>query len=125
MRYLDLSEAEAHALALADNKLGELAEWDVDALLAELSGGTDLLDLGWSETELVELVDCGDEAGEPKKWADGTKPAGVTRINIVTVVVATTEVEAIEAAIELALEAEPSRGSALARICREWAGATR
>ncbi len=35
VRYLDLSEEQAHLLAIADNKLGELAEWD-DALLGNL-----------------------------------------------------------------------------------------
>ena len=35
VRFLDLSEADAHALALADNKLGEISAWD-DERLAEL-----------------------------------------------------------------------------------------
>lgn len=59
-RMLDLSPAEAHALALADNKLGELAEWDdekLSAALAELSGyGTSLDDLGWSGDDLGDLL---------------------------------------------------------------------
>jgi len=32
VRYLDLSEEEAHKLSIADNKLGELAEWDDEEL---------------------------------------------------------------------------------------------
>jgi hypothetical protein len=33
VRYLDVSEDDAHLLAIADNKLGEIADWD-DPLLA-------------------------------------------------------------------------------------------
>jgi hypothetical protein len=32
VRFMDLSEQDAHALALADNRLGEIADWDTDAL---------------------------------------------------------------------------------------------
>src|ERR1019366_4100690 len=35
VRYMDLTEKQAHALALADNKLGEVAEWD-DKMLANV-----------------------------------------------------------------------------------------
>ena len=34
VRYLDLSLAEARALNLADNRVGEIAQWDEDKLLA-------------------------------------------------------------------------------------------
>ena len=36
VRYLDLDEAEAHLLALADNKLGESSSWDDDLLAEQL-----------------------------------------------------------------------------------------
>jgi hypothetical protein len=36
VRYLDLDPADAHLLALADNKVGELADWDNDKLAATL-----------------------------------------------------------------------------------------
>lgn len=59
VRLLDLSEHEAHALALADNRLGEIADWDDEKLsgvLADLdSGGIDLSGLGWSDAELAEV----------------------------------------------------------------------
>ena len=32
VRFMDLTDEEAHAMALADNKLGEIAEWDEEAL---------------------------------------------------------------------------------------------
>ena len=121
VRYMDLDEAEAHALALADNKLGELAEWDPDGLLAELRAGTDLLALGWSEFELEQLA--AEPAGETKAWVDGSKPANAQRIAMVTVHLSTEESPAIEAALAKALVRCPSRGEALALICREWSDA--
>jgi DNA modification methylase len=61
VRYLDLSEDEAHALALADNRVGEIAEWDDEALAAVLRemGDADVsLDgLGWTGNELEGLLD--------------------------------------------------------------------
>jgi site-specific DNA-methyltransferase (adenine-specific) len=62
VRYLDLDPADAHLLALADNKLGEIAEWD-DAQLLELLGdlrqqGTDAaLVAGWSDAEIDGLLE--------------------------------------------------------------------
>lgn len=60
VRFMDLSEHDAHALALADNRLGEIAEWDeklLTAALEELSdGGIDLDGLGWSSKELDEFL---------------------------------------------------------------------
>jgi len=37
VRFLDITEDEAHALALADNKLGEIAEWDDAAFAVEVA----------------------------------------------------------------------------------------
>lgn len=56
VRLLDISEADADRLALADNKLGELAEWDqriLDALVRET--GVDLKDLGWTAEDVAGL----------------------------------------------------------------------
>ena len=66
VRYLDLTDTEARALAIADNRLGELAEWD-DEGLAEVmrsiqADGGDLGDLGWDDTDLATLVDSGEPA---------------------------------------------------------------
>lgn len=61
VRYLDLDEKQAHALALADNKLGELAEWD-DAMLQGVlndlaqEGIGDLSAIGFSNEELLKLL---------------------------------------------------------------------
>ena len=64
VRFLDLDPAQARALALADNKLGELAQWD-DAVLAEVLAELDeevnISGLGWSEEELEALLSGEDE----------------------------------------------------------------
>jgi DNA modification methylase len=65
VRYLDISEHEAHLLALADNRLNELSPWDVDGL-QEVMGEFSLGDLdlaGWSGEDIeamgLELLDGG------------------------------------------------------------------
>lgn len=63
VRFLDLSEAQARALALADNRIS--GEWDDDALAAILrdldAAGEPLAGLGWSDDELKALIDGLDE----------------------------------------------------------------
>lgn len=60
VRYMDLDPAQAAALALADNKLNEIAEWDEDGLttiLQELANEDfDLSGLGWDSDELDRLL---------------------------------------------------------------------
>lgn len=60
VRYLDLDPADAHLLALADNRLGEIAEWDDDglrAILAELQAeDADLAATGFDDDELAALL---------------------------------------------------------------------
>jgi DNA modification methylase len=73
IRRLDLDPAEARALALADNKLGELAEWD-EALLSEVIQGLDAESvdfdgLGFSDEELAELLGTVSEPGESNEEA--------------------------------------------------------
>ncbi len=58
VRYLDLTEEQAHQLALADNRLGENAQWN-DELLSEVLrqfDASDLPDLGFSTSELEVLL---------------------------------------------------------------------
>ena len=59
VRYLDISLEDAKRLALADNKLGEIADWD-DEMLAQIisdfrAEDLDLDGLGWNEDELDAL----------------------------------------------------------------------
>lgn len=60
VRYLDLSEDEAHKLAVADNKTAEEASWD-QAALAEIMGewddaGEEFDGLGFDDEELSKLL---------------------------------------------------------------------
>jgi len=73
VRYLDLDPADAHLLALADNKTSEIAQWDEDALgriLAELRANeVDLLaGTGFGEAELDALIR--DAQGLPNPGVD-------------------------------------------------------
>ncbi len=58
VRFLDLDPADARLLALADNKLGEIAEWD-EALLAEILKDFDPADAaiaGFGAAEVADLL---------------------------------------------------------------------
>jgi len=61
VRFLDIDEQKASALALADNKLGEIATWDDDELnriLNELNAdGVDVGELGFDMDEFADLLD--------------------------------------------------------------------
>lgn len=75
VRYLDLDPAEARLLALADNKLGEIAEWDTNKLadaLRELDADGALAGLegiGFTSDEIDALL--GDLEPEPLPEGDG------------------------------------------------------
>lgn len=61
VRFLDLDPADAHLLALADNRLNELGSWDHDqltSLLGELreQGADTALVAGWSDTEIDLMI---------------------------------------------------------------------
>ena len=60
VRYMDLDPGEAHLLALADNRVGEIADWDDDILqdvLCEMEAeGLDLSGIGWDVDELAGLL---------------------------------------------------------------------
>jgi len=59
VRYMDLDPVDAHLLALADNKVGEIAEWDTEALagiLRDLDVGEATEGLGFGEDELRDLL---------------------------------------------------------------------
>lgn len=60
VRYLDLSEGEAHALALADNRTAEASGWD-EAMLAEVlrdfgTSGVSTIGMGWDEDALMGIL---------------------------------------------------------------------
>jgi hypothetical protein len=85
VRFLDLTGAEADALALADNKLGELAVWDNQKLrevLAGLSEQVPIDGLGWGGEDLETLL-RGLEAGTGflGNRGDGSNAGGATNGN--------------------------------------------
>ena len=77
VRWLDLDAEEAHALALADNKLGEVATWDdaeVAAILGELEKASVPVDgLGWTSEELDAMLNPSG-SGEPEKYTRKIEP---------------------------------------------------
>lgn len=67
VRYMDVSEADARALAIADNKLGELADWDYGLLAdavqrANQEDASVLAVLGFEQAEIAKLLAA--ETGE-------------------------------------------------------------
>ena len=74
VRYMDLDPADAKLLALADNRVGEIADWDDDRLsdiLNELHAeGVDIDGIGWSAEELAEIMALGAEPDELPMEAD-------------------------------------------------------
>lgn len=72
--YLELSDAEALKINVADNKLSDDATYDVDDLIDQLQLVDDLDGTGWSEEELNALLGQDDEddtdedlGAEPKR----------------------------------------------------------
>jgi ParB-like chromosome segregation protein Spo0J len=57
VRYLDISEHDAHLLALADNRLNELSPWDVDGLQEVMSEFSleDVALAGWSSADIEKM----------------------------------------------------------------------
>jgi ParB-like nuclease domain len=73
VRYLDISEHDAHLLALADNRLNELTPWDVEALQDVMSEFSleDVALAGWSAEDLEKMGSSmfGGETSEPGEGA--------------------------------------------------------
>lgn len=69
VRYVELDDREARAFALADNRLAEIAEWDPEALSAELRSlageSFNVEGLGFGDAELAELLGQFPPAGPP------------------------------------------------------------
>ena len=59
VRFMDISERKAHLLALADNRMTEKAEWDVEGLEAILSEYSlkEVKTAGWTAGDLDDLAD--------------------------------------------------------------------
>lgn len=70
VRFLDIAETEAEAMAIADNKTGELATWDDTALGEILSTTPNLEGLGFSQSDLDDLL-SGLSSNDPPGPAEG------------------------------------------------------
>lgn len=72
----DMTPEEARAYRLADNRVGEIAEWDFDALRSEIGAlqttGFDLDGYGWSQDDFDKMLNGDDssESGDEKEPAD-------------------------------------------------------
>ena len=73
IRRSDLTPEQVKALRIADNKVGELAEWDFDALKVELNGlpDFDLTALGFDMDELAKVL-----GSERRADRRGRRPGG-------------------------------------------------
>ena len=133
---LDVDDRTVDAIAIADNRLGELAEWDADELGALLRGldedGADMAAVGYDDGELAELLDAL-ATPEDDEWADalGGLPEGDRApIQTMTFTLHDDQVETIDEAIRASKALgdfadtgnENSNGNALARVCELWLG---
>ena len=88
VRFLDLTDSQATALNVADNKLGELAFWDEDVLveiLQELSldDSIDLESLGFTESELKYMLSPPEKEDIPgDRDEDGIEDMGYITIKV-------------------------------------------
>lgn len=134
VRYLDLDPAEARLLALADNKLGEIAGWDTDKLAAALreldtEGALEGLEgVGFTSDEIDALMaDPGDA------WDDALSdlPEGDRQpIQTMTFTLHDDQAALVQRAIAAAASLgeygdtgnSNGNGNALARVCELWLG---
>jgi hypothetical protein len=82
VRFVDLTEERAHLLALADNRLGELAEWDTAELAALLADyeAPDIEIAGWSAAELAKLEEAAESEGEEGAELGGSAEGASFRV---------------------------------------------
>ena len=129
-----LTPEARRAFLIADNKIGELSDWDDGVLASELAVlqeyGWDPQALGFSEVELAELFPAwhGDDAGDA---GDASEPKSDTVTLSVTL--HKDQKPDVLAALDRAAELggfhgtknRSARGNALTKICREWAAKKR
>ena len=77
VRYRDLSADDAHLMALADNRTGEIAEWDAHVLTEvarDFGVDFDTTGLGWDVTAWGEIVGAEPEGTPPGPGPDPNAP---------------------------------------------------
>lgn len=127
----DLSDAQAKAYRLADNRISEDADWDIDLLGLEIRELDDLgfdLDLtGFDNTELLALVGSVEELEGMPMLADGDKGC----LQQITFTLHDDQAETIKEALAKAKKMGPfvdtgnenSNGNAIAHIASAFLGA--
>ena len=131
VRYLDLDPADSRLLALADNKVGELAEWDDEALariVADIDGA-ELVIAGFDEDDLSLLIESMRQPGD-EDWAgafDGLPDEDRAPFRQMTFTVHDDQHQEIERALKVAKglgpfdsENENGNGNALARLAEAF-----
>jgi len=130
---LDVDDRQADAIAIADNRLGELAEWDaaeLGSLLRDLdAGNADIAAIGYSDDELTALLDALAQPADDE-WGDafgGLPDEDRQPFRQMTFTVHDEQHEQIEAALKAAKDAGPfdspnenSNGNALARLAETF-----
>ena len=124
------SSEEARAYALADNRSGELADWDVDVLAAHLVeldlSGFDLGALGFDSESVATLT--GQQPGDDS-WKDafGVTDKDESDFQQMTFILHASQVDAVKAALEKAnalgdydSENHNKNGNALSRVCETF-----
>tara|TARA_R100001086_G_scaffold240881_1_gene167402 strand:- start:3757 stop:4398 length:642 start_codon:yes stop_codon:yes gene_type:complete len=134
VRYLDVGIDEAKALALADNKIAEIASWDsalLASVLADLEeNGININGLGWDQDE-INLIIQGIDSVSEDDWSDalGDLPEGEkAEFQTMSFVLHDDQVGRVKEALELAKQRlvldedlNPNKnGSALDAICRAF-----
>ena len=83
--YVDLSPVDAELLMIADNKLGEKADWNTDQLSDLLTGlrekGEDLEILGFDDEELSDLLADLDDDSDPFENGETPEDQGFDEID--------------------------------------------
>lgn len=133
VRWLDLDVDEAQLLAIADNKVAEIAEWDDDMLadvLRDLDIGEATEGLGFSTEEMSLLLAGADAVGDDE-WdsALAALPEGDrTPIRRMTFALHDEQAALVQRAIDAAKRLGPfpdtgndnGNGNALVRVCELW-----
>lgn len=118
--FVDMSEVEAAGYGLADNRTGELAQWDFDVVarldrLIQEHGGPDIV--GWSDDELLALRRGMEES-------ESTTSATVDRVHRKGVSFLPSQFEAIIEAVDYLRarndDASLPTDESIEVICREW-----
>ena len=120
--WIEVNDAEALRILLADNRTNDLSGWDEDGLaklLQDLSADGGLEGTGFGDTDLDELLQVSAASEFQDAEGDSSQPAG-TRLSdpkqVVKAVLYCEQVGILEEALDTT--GEMNRGEALMKICR-------